>query len=62
VEHYAVRFTAPVVVADDDKGATVDVTATVAEKLDDNKVKFDIEARVSDSKVLGRAVAIARLK
>lgn len=62
VEHYSVRFTAPVVVADDDKGATVDVTATVAEKLDDNKVKFDIEARVGDAKVLGRASAVARLK
>jgi len=62
VEQYNVRFTAPVVVADDDKGATLNVTATVAEKLDDNKVRFDIEARVGDAKVLGRASAVARLK
>ena len=62
VEQYNVRFTAPVVVADDDKGATLNVTATVAEKLDDNKVRFDIEARVGDAKVLGRAIAVARLK
>ncbi len=62
VEHYSVRFTAPVVVADDDRGATIDVTAIVAEKLEDNRVRFDVEARVGDTKVLGRASAIARLK
>jgi len=61
VEHYSVRFTSPVVVADDDTGATITVTATVAEKLDDNKVRFDLDARVGDGKVLGKAVAIARL-
>jgi acyl dehydratase len=62
VEHYGVRFTSMVVVPDDDHGATVDVTATVAEKLGDNRVRFDVEARVGDTKVLGRATAVARLK
>jgi len=62
VEHYSVRFTSMVVVPDDDKGATLDVTATVAEKMEDNKVRFDVEARVGDTKVLGRASAVARLK
>jgi len=61
VEQYSVRFTAPVVVADDDAGASVHVVATVAEKLPDNRVRFDLEARVGDTKVLGRATAVARL-
>src|SRR6478752_4588573 len=34
VVEYGVRFTRPVAVPDDDAGATVDVTATVAAKLE----------------------------
>src|SRR5579863_10749586 len=33
VTEYGVRFSAPVVVPDDDKGATVEVTGTVTERL-----------------------------
>src|SRR6202011_6114570 len=35
---FSVRFTAPVVVPDDDLGATIEVSGTVEEKLDDNRV------------------------
>ena len=39
VVEYGVRFTKPVVVPDDDAGATVTVSGTVAEKLDDRRVR-----------------------
>ena len=51
----------PVVVPDDDKGATVDITGVVAEKLEDNRVAVDLTARSGDAKVLTRARAVVRL-
>src|ERR1700740_519025 len=45
VTEYGVRFSAPVVVPDDDKGATVEVTGTVTERLDDHRVAVDVTAR-----------------
>src|SRR5690348_18251173 len=38
VLEFSVRFTAPVVVPDDDQGATIEVSGQVEEKLDDNRV------------------------
>jgi len=61
VTEYGVRFSAPVPVADDDKGTTLEVRAVVAEKLDDNRVAVDLDARVGDSKVLAKARAVVRL-
>ena len=61
VESVAVRFTSPVVVADDDRGARVEVRIRVAELLDDQRVRLDIEARVGDDAVLGNAHAVVRL-
>jgi acyl dehydratase len=61
VVEYGVRFTRPVVVPDDDRGATVDVTAVVAEKRDDGLVRVDITAVHGGSTVLGRAQAVVRL-
>ena len=58
---YGVRFTRPVVVPDDDKGATLEITAAVAEKRDDNLVRVDITAKFNDTTVLGWAQAVARL-
>jgi acyl dehydratase len=58
---YGVRFTRPVVVPDDDKGATLEITAAVAEKRDDNLVRVDITAKFNDTTVLGRAQAVVRL-
>jgi acyl dehydratase len=58
---YGVRFTRPVVVPDDDTGATLEITAAVAEKRDDNLVRVDITARFNDATVLGKAQAVVRL-
>jgi acyl dehydratase len=61
VVEYGVRFSAPVVVADDDKGATLEVSGTVAEKLDGNRVAVDLDARVGGDKVLAKARAVVQL-
>ena len=61
VTGYGVRFSAPVVVPDDDKGATVEVSGIVTGKLDGNKVTVDVTARSGDTKVLTRARATVRL-
>ena len=61
VAEYGVRFSAPVVVPDDDKGATVEVAGTVAERLDGNRVAIDVTARTDGAKVLTRARAVVRL-
>jgi acyl dehydratase len=61
VAEFGVRFSAPVVVPDDDKGATVDVTGVVADKLEGNRVAVDLTARSGDAKVLTRARAVVRL-
>ncbi|SEG64103.1 Acyl dehydratase [Actinacidiphila yanglinensis] len=57
VEEYGVRFTRPVVVPNDERGATVHVTAKVAAKLDDNRVRVDLTATADDQKVLGMSRA-----
>ena len=61
VVEYGVRFSSPVVVPDDDKGATLQVSGTVAEKLDGNRVAVDLDARVDDTKVLAKARAVVQL-
>jgi acyl dehydratase len=58
---FGVRFSAPVVVPDDDIGATIEVSGTVEEKLDDNRVALALTARSADAKVLTRARAVVRL-
>jgi acyl dehydratase len=61
VTGYGVRFSAPVVVPDDDKGATLEVSGVVTGKLDGNRVTVGITARSADMKVLTRAHATVRL-
>jgi acyl dehydratase len=61
VIEYGVRFSAPVPVPDDDKGTELVVTAAVVEKLDDNRVAVDLDARVGETKVLMKARAVVRL-
>jgi acyl dehydratase len=58
---FGVRFSAPVVVPDDDTGATIEVSGTIEEKLDDNLVAVALTARTGDAKVLTRARAVVRL-
>lgn len=57
---YGVRFTKPVVVPDDDKGATVTFSARV-DKLADGTAEIDITALAGEEKVLGRARAVVRV-
>ena len=61
VTEFGVRFSAPVVVPDDDKGATVEVAGTVTEKLEGHQVAVDVTARSDGTKVLTRARAVVRL-
>jgi acyl dehydratase len=61
VEEYGVRFTRPVVVPDDDRGATIEVTGKVAEKLDGKRVRVELSARSDGQTVLSRARAVVRL-
>ena len=61
VTEYGVRFSAPVVVPDDDKGATVEVSGIVTERLDGQRVAVDVTARSDGTKVLTRARAVVRL-
>ena len=61
VTEFGVRFSAPVVVPDDDKGATVEVAGTVTERLDGRRVAVDVTARTDGAKVLTRARAVVRL-
>ena len=61
VTEYGVRFSAPVVVPDDDKGATVEMAGTVTERLDGRRVAIDVTAKTNGTKVLTRARAVVRL-
>jgi acyl dehydratase len=61
VVEFGVRFSAPVVVPDDDVGATITVSGKVEEKLDDNKVALTLTARSAGTKVLSRARAVVKL-
>jgi acyl dehydratase len=58
---FGVRFSAMVVVPDDDAGAAIEVSGTVEEKLDGNLVAVALTARSGDAKVLSRARAVVRL-
>ncbi|PRX99954.1 MaoC family dehydratase [Allonocardiopsis opalescens] len=61
VVDYRVRFSAPVVVPDDDKGAEVTVGGTVKEKLDGGRVLVNLTATSDGTKVLTRADVIVAL-
>jgi acyl dehydratase len=61
VLEYGVRFTRPIPVPDDDRGATLDVSGVVAALLDDGRVRVDLTATSAGQKVLGRAQALVQL-
>jgi len=61
VVEFGVRFSSPVVVPDDDVGATIEVSGVVEEKLHDNRVVLVLTARSGGEKVLTRAKAVVRL-
>ena len=61
IRSYGVRFTRPVVVPDDDEGATVEITGKVSEILDapdgSRVARVAITAKFDGKTVLGRASA-----
>ena len=61
VVEYGVRFTRPVVVPDDDTGATVEVGGRVTEVLDGGRGRVELSATSRGDKVLGQARAVVRL-
>ncbi|WP_320774611.1 MaoC family dehydratase [Streptomyces sp. CRN 30] len=61
VVEYGVRFTRPVVVPNDDQGATIEVSGKVAAKLDDNAVRVDLTVKSAGQKVLGMSRAVVQL-
>jgi len=61
VVDFGVRFSSPVVVPDDDIGAAIEVSGTIEEKLDGNRVVLALTARSGEAKVLTRARAVVRL-
>lgn len=58
---YGVRFTRPVVVQDDDSGATLEVSGKVTAKDDDGTVVVTLTATCDGTTVLGKAQARVRL-
>lgn len=61
VVEYGVRFTRPVVVPNDDKGALIEVSGKVAALLDDKRVRVDLTAMSDGKKVLGVSRAVVQL-
>ncbi|MFF3172845.1 MaoC family dehydratase [Streptomyces sp. NPDC057900] len=61
IVEYGVRFTKPVVVPNDDKGAVIEVSAKVAVLLDDKRVRVDLTVMSDDKKVLGMSRAVVQL-
>ena len=58
---YGVRVTRPVVVPDDDAGATIEVTGAVTRKDEDGIAQVTLTVRFEGATVLGRAQALVRL-
>ena len=59
VVELAAKFTAPVVVPDDDNGVEVTVAATV-QKVEDGRATLALEVTSGGAKVLGRPTAVVR--
>ena len=58
---YSVRFSAPVVVPDNDEGTEITVGGKVKTKNDDGTVDVVLTARYGGAKVLARSKAVVRL-
>jgi acyl dehydratase len=58
---FGVRFSAPVIVPDDDSFVAIEISGTIEEKLDDNRVVVALTARSAGNKVLTRSRAVVRL-
>jgi acyl dehydratase len=61
VTEFGVRFSSMVAVPDTDEGTAVEVSGTVVEQLDGNRITVTITARQDGTKVLTRARAVIQL-
>jgi acyl dehydratase len=61
IAEYAVRFSRPVVVPDDDRGVDLEVSGTVGDTDDDGLTRIDLTCTCGGEKVLGMARALVRL-
>ncbi|WP_433572164.1 MaoC family dehydratase [Streptomyces sp. CA-251247] len=61
VVEYGVRFTRPVVVPNDEKGALIEVSGKVSALLDDKRVRVDLVAISEGEKVLSMSRAVVQL-
>jgi len=61
VTDFGVRFSAPVVVPDDDTGATIEVSGTIEDKLGDGRLALTLTVRSAGAKVLSRVRAVVQL-
>jgi acyl dehydratase len=61
VTDFGVRFSAPVVVPDDDTGATIEVSGTIEELLGNGRLALALTARSAGAKVLSRVRAVVQL-
>jgi len=61
VIEYGCRFTRPVPVPDDDRGAVVSVSGSVIEKREDGCIVVSLKATCDGVTVLGKAQAVVRL-
>ncbi|UPK75848.1 MaoC family dehydratase [Nocardioidaceae bacterium SCSIO 66511] len=57
VAEFAVRFTKPVLVPDDEQGTEIEVAGLVKGDDDDGRTRIDLTVRCGDEKVLGMARA-----
>jgi acyl dehydratase len=62
VVDYNVRFTRPVVVPDDDRGAEIEVNATVRSTGEDGLTHLDLTATCNGEKVLAQARAVVKTR
>ncbi|MFE5856613.1 MaoC family dehydratase [Streptomyces sp. NPDC056500] len=58
---YSVRFSKPVVVPNDEKGAVIEVSGKVAALLEDRRVRVDLVAMSAGEKVLTMSRAVVQL-
>jgi acyl dehydratase len=61
IAEYAVRFSRPVVVPDDDRGIELEVSGVTKDTTEDGLTRIDITCTCGGEKVLGMARALVRL-
>lgn len=61
IVEFGVRFTRPVIVPDDDQGASVAVRGVVKQVMDNATARIDLTVSCGEDKVLGQARGVVRV-